>query len=868
MDEMKLFPFLGRSKNLIELFFIIGIDENILSEFEHENEMNLEITLISEIISDLAFENADIKDIISQVYPDKHNIYKETKNGKPNSTSVTFSYFFDSTFYSCYALKFYEKYKIREDNYFMPKAFVIISEYPYFKTFDIICSQLYKMNFCKQNLTKESYNNIEETKNNINNIPIEIFIYCLVNYIPSPLNKNLVLNIFPNIKISIPKLTGYPFIGFDICNLLFNKDKPVKIKNFIKVYILMFLEFDLLFFSPDHEKLNLIMCLLNNLIYPLTDSEYSKHIKSISKKELSNGFNVPYSTFRGVISNLDPELNLSSFRDLNFIVEVENRMETINLENEKRDTEEKNKLIIYIDKIFNYKNVHSSFLANYLTILRKELKNIRVEYKKYKSNNNSFLNINEEIIKFNKKVQEAFYNFNLNILKIFYHDFKLDTSNFVIKKNVEKQNDDFSEEESIFMKEFRNTTRYSKYYESFVGHFESIDELRFSYLFSDDLIINLKMNTNKFDNFNNYFDIMDKLYDNQNENENYKNYVIYYEYLFKDFEGFYQEKIKKIKKTKSKNQLFILDKKIINDFLFYKNNKEFFKSLKIKEKNEVDFKRIKKWYIPKIIEFHHIPEEINNKKINNEEIVNNNDEYWINCSFIFIFAIILPLFSHSNINIYLKDLLINTFKKIKYFQRFYIEILLKSIYYYYLYNEERGMFPDLTLENIKSYYNVILNELIIKYSILPNEEILFYLKKILHDDNKKKDIENGNEKKPRPEKNNFIFQYDKEIEEAKFMKQDSIIKKNDSLIFTYNEKEIKYKIIRKGKEIHSRIYLIYKELSTNNFELEKLDFKKTSKVIINVFDSPNSGELSLFLNKSMNVLKIFKKFVINKNNKK
>jgi hypothetical protein len=338
--------------------------------------------------------------------------------------------------------------------------------------------------------------------------------------------------------------------------------------------------------------------------------------------------------------------------------------------------------------------------------------------------------------------------------------------------------------------------------------------------------------------------------------------------LFKDFEEIYQEKIKKIKKTKSKNQLFILDKKIINDFLFYKNNKEFFKSLKIKEKNEVDFKRIKKWYIPKIIEFHHIPEEINNKKINNEEIVNNNDEYWINCSFIFIFAIILPLFSHSNINIYLKDLLINTFKKIKYFQRFYIEILLKSIYYYYLYNEERGMFPDLTLENIKSYYNVILNELIIKYSILPNEEILFYLKKILHDDNKKKDIENGNEKKPRPEKNNFIFQYDKEIEEAKFMKQDSIIKKNDSLIFTYNEKEIKYKIIRKGKEIHSRIYLIYKELSTNNFELEKLDFKKTSKVIINVFDSPNSGELSLFLNKSMNVLKIFKKFVINKNNKK
>ena len=40
----------------------------------------------------------------------------------------------------------------------------------------------------------------------------------------------------------------------------------------------MFLEIDLLIFCPDHEKLNLLMSLLTNLIYPLIDSEYSKHI--------------------------------------------------------------------------------------------------------------------------------------------------------------------------------------------------------------------------------------------------------------------------------------------------------------------------------------------------------------------------------------------------------------------------------------------------------------------------------------------------------------------------------------------------------------------------------------------------------------
>jgi hypothetical protein len=120
----------------------------------------------------------------------------------------------------------------------------------------------------------------------------------------------------------------------------------------------------------------------------------------------------------------------------------------------------------------------------------------------------------------------------------------------------------------------------------------------------------------------------------------------------------------------------------------------------------------------------------------------------------------------------------------------------------------------------------------------------------------------------KPGKNKFIFHYDKEIEEAKDVKQGFITKNNESLIFTYNEKELKSKINKNGKEIQSRIYLIYKELFINNFELEKLDFKKTCKIIINVFDASNSEELSLFLYKSMNILKQFKKILINKNNKK
>ena len=102
------------------------------------------------------------------------------------------------------------------------------------------------MNICKQNETTVSSNNIEG-KNNINNIPIEIFIHCLVNYIPSPLNKNIILNIFPNHKIFIPRLTGYPHVDFDLCYLLFNKDKPVKITIFKFDYFILIIFLFLIF---------------------------------------------------------------------------------------------------------------------------------------------------------------------------------------------------------------------------------------------------------------------------------------------------------------------------------------------------------------------------------------------------------------------------------------------------------------------------------------------------------------------------------------------------------------------------------------------------------------------------------------------
>ena len=208
-----LYPYLGCSKNLIEFFAIIGYEEKIIKENPNilENQNSLQLSVISNVLSESFKNKVNFKDIIKKVYPDKPNIIQTTKTGltKPKNSNVIFSSCIDSLngekkiCYSCYALRFYEKYiDANKIEYFVPKAFLIYSQYPYFTTFYNICYKLL--------IYKEFY--IEEE------IPIEILIYCLVNYIPNPIKNEIIIKDFKP-SISIPKLSGYPYIDFDLCQI-------------------------------------------------------------------------------------------------------------------------------------------------------------------------------------------------------------------------------------------------------------------------------------------------------------------------------------------------------------------------------------------------------------------------------------------------------------------------------------------------------------------------------------------------------------------------------------------------------------------------------------------------------------------------
>ena len=801
--KIKLHPYLGCSKNLMEFFVVIGYEEKILNEInleDPESEKNLKLSIISDIISDLAFNVFEPDTIIKQIYPDIPNIIRD--NNPPQSSNIVFSSCFDSmdgsskVFFSCYALRFYEKYKDKKNiEYFVPKAFLILSQYPYFSTFRQICLKF-----------------ISYSQLNIGNkIPLEILIHCFVNYLPSPIRNNLILKDFsPN--IFIPKLSAYPYADFDIC-AIFNY---ININEFIKIYILIFLELDLLFFSPKLEKLNIFMFILYILNYPLTDSNYFWHIKSISKKEIEAGNDTMNTSYIGINTEFNWEYDLSNFSNLNFIVDVENKKNCINRVRKDEESQEIEKLLKYVNHILNNKKKDKSFFLNdLLSSLKNKIKLIYKDYNNYKDylikltsfnngiNFDSFFYVDQKITIINRQVQEVFYDFMLNILVILNKDFEIDTTNaFPIKKRS-YMNPQYSEEEEIFLKYSRKTIKYNTYFDLFIKRFKAADELKVSLLFSDEYVNLKKKDINqKMANIK-YFDIMDSLYSLRPKNEE-----VNFNSLYNEFLNLIEPKILGKFYKQNYTQLFALNHNLIKFFIFNKKNKGCYPSLK-KEK-ELNVEIIDKMFVPLTIQnsFYEIL----------------NQEYYIRSSLIYIFSITFPLFKFQDSLCFLTDIF-KGIEKIQFFQRYYLYIILKSLHKYYEENEKNCQFPELILDNIINYCKLI-NIHLMNNKIVPNEEIFLFFKKIFNKKNNKEEKKNTS--------TCFVFKNKEEKLDNNI--QANVVKYEDNLlIFNFKGIQIKKNFLNNAALIQQTIYSIHDNYFSNHiFSLERLKINELLEIIINL----------------------------------
>ena len=871
------YPYLGSSPNLMEYFSIIGYDDITLSNAKENKNIKIKPTILSSICSRQDYGIVDNDLIIRQIYPINPvfhtKLFQGQKKNKPKPESVIYSFCFDSVngksklFYVCFGFRFYEEYSYL----YAPKAFCIVSQYPYFTLFENICNDLYK--FYNDN-RKKNYNGDDHA-------PIEIVLYHMVNYIPSPLKNSLHYTIFEpnNDLMTIRQLSGYPDFDFDAFQIF----HLTSIENIIKIFFLTVIEQNILFFSANSEILSLTMFLFYALNYPCNDSTYFWHIISVSQCALEDPNNCEnnigkivqklMTSLLGVNCTYNDSIKMNESRKCCYIVDIDNKKlikrisDAIEKKQKVKEFLQTERLIQYIDDIMNSKkNVPSMFLAKIIKTLHKKLNEIYNNEKtdKYDKNDpnigkfTTFFKTSKKIKEINKEIQMAFYDCYLSILMIFYQDNTLSTSNDKIVKDndsdserklyflrnindeKEKKEKKMSEEEQLFCMQFKDSIKYKIYLENFIQDANCLDVYKIPLMFSEEFI-NIKIQYTKLncDIKIDYFSLIDKFYlQNKDETLGITLNPIHSE--FSDTFGKYCQHLKSQEKA-------VLNKRLINKYINFVSNYELESSiypyLDILDSNKT-INLINRRLISDIIE----------EELINIEIINNNGLLFY--SSIYIFSMMLFLNDQTKTMNYL-DHIRNCFSSLHYFKRKYIYIILMTCYKYMLVHKKTNKYPNMAPSHIKMYFYLLVNYLR-QSMIVPNEEMLILFQTFFKQDSElnvegRDEIVDDEDFIDPSEKNPNIFQiympycFNSKgiIPENQIVKHALKSKCNDIIIINENNITPKILIRLKGIEVISEMYSPIKLYQTSKnffwkfFEREILDInilnqEELKKIMINL----------------------------------
>ena len=388
------YTFSGIAPNLIDKFLVLGYDPKTIDytyincSISQSPDLNTRFnfyefdnrpSIVNEICNDYSkdlLENDLVLELIFPNFPQMYFLDKQYINTEKEIDEdiliSTYSIIFSinpqdnsgsKKSYNGLGFVFYviQEHRIQGeiDGYlYVPNAYVILSEYPYFYHFNEICKNIF----------------IQMKKEN-DEIPIDILIYNLVRFAPSPINKSINLyfgapigfhqnktkmeNILTSLKSNSPKdnngvpsmffnqLSGYPFMDVNISFLL-NLIPPEII---VEVFIFSFLENDIIFYSFRPEILNMVMYIFSNLNYPFNDSIYYWHVLSVSQNSFMTGKSTfvgkTSSTLTGILSKYDPELLTTKKIREHFVLDIDNK-------NFFYIYQEETKEVIDVMTLFNY----------------------------------------------------------------------------------------------------------------------------------------------------------------------------------------------------------------------------------------------------------------------------------------------------------------------------------------------------------------------------------------------------------------------------------------------------------------------------------------------------------------------------------
>ena len=583
------YPFSGIATNLIDKFLVLGYEQKVI-DFTYYNcendkpkpDLNTRFKfyefeerpyIVNEISNDYTKDNLDNDLILELIFPNEPEMYFLEKQYINTPKEIdeellisNYSIIFSinpqdnsgsKKSYNGLGYVFYirQEHKTDEklDGYlYVPIAYVILSEFPYFYHFNEICKNVF------MNMKRES-----------DEIPIDILLYNIVKYLQSPIKKSINLTFAAPLdfpvnnsqndlnKILNPVVTsknkdnnrmlpsmffnqlcGYPFMDLNL-SFIFNL-LPSEI--IIEVFVFTFLEHDIIFYSSRPEILNMVMYVFTNLNYPFNDSIYYWHVLSVSLQSFMEGSSTfvgkTCSTITGILNEYNPDVLTTSKIREHFVLDIDNKNFFFLYQEETEDVKnvmtlysyiksccadceeasndglkiEKDKKAIFNDGIQLYEVIKN--LMEELERRSKKVTSINYNDKLVKP---SFLTLYEdeseyECLKSNMRLQKAFFTFITQVIQNFLSiltienddkEFNPHTSDKRLPSliiNIKKDgNEDINEEEInkrkiaqkagvIFREKFKDCSKYSSFVINFCKYHDSIDLYKIPYTFVNEFI--------------------------------------------------------------------------------------------------------------------------------------------------------------------------------------------------------------------------------------------------------------------------------------------------------------------------------------------------------------------------------------------
>ena len=805
------------SPHLIEEFFIMGYESTLKKEKiidsikkEIENEKSYKTlnhlkefnilhlpSIISWITTDSNCQIVTNDLVLTYVFPIPPKIFYCMDNplmtiAEPEISKIVFNTINNETVFNGYAYCFYEKEKVNLDEegkeriiIYIPKAFVITSQYNYFLCFHKICQKLHEQ-FLNDNIE----------------IPLEIQIYNLVNFVPSPINNDFILSAILSTNLSsikkfnnseeykvddpifLEQLTGYKHSEINFCKIL--DVLPPQI--ILQVYLQLLCTKTIAFFSGNKELLNYILLVFSHFSFPLTFQEcvYSLNPNSYFTTEESInymfGFLTPYSDLpsynpfkkdqnnqdkRNYLIIEDEKLskrigsNKSMFKcdyvlDIDksifeIFVPLENPSEqkkpnkntnneeeeeeyeeedmdfgTKNMKEAKKEEEEYTRqfLFKYFKDNINEKSNSVTRLDQIIYDLYNSLKGLSIIVKEAKLGS-FFMETNESKM-ISHKIQEAFFSFNVLLCENFFSVFsnyhgQLDYE----KKHYKNENDNLSELEKYFYNSFQNCFTWDILMNFMNGYSKTEPK-------------NLKVTKRGFENLlaliredkNNeyliksqYINLIDCVFKNKEDNKNLS-------ISFFEFYKYYEEKLKSFVSRNINDD--IIDKKLVKKdketYYYYKYKELIFdQELILKYSNYLE--ELSDDVKDKIFPMRYKGKSIE-KIIYTKDFYNSYDKYMIknnmiNAKNLIQFCILnIVVLSISELKlIHFTQPIYSLLKDMNLGVRKYVELILNASYRFFF---KKGS----TLVNEANQYFDIYKNVIEEKNIFPNDELILIEKAI------------------------------------------------------------------------------------------------------------------------------------------